>query len=185
MDALYRQTELIRALLRPANHTEAMLQAISDFLSVSYVTCEHASGLLALFKESEARTALFVKTYARIVDWHNMLHVLQRFTQPEMEILGKRIGFPNMFNEVMAANYYELDLSHPEQRWVVQELVHLGAVEPGVNMVEVSLQVRLRLLRLLPSVRSPPRPEGRVARRGLSTNAHKPTMHTISIPCRG
>jgi|LauGreDrversion2_3_1035106.scaffolds.fasta_scaffold62721_1 hypothetical protein len=69
-----------------------------------------------------------------------MLHVLTRFTQPELEILGKRIGYANMFHETMATNYYELDLAQPEQRWVAQELVHLGAVEPGTNMVEVSLQ---------------------------------------------
>ena len=42
--------------------------------------------------------------------------------------------------QVTAANYYELDLEDPEQRWVVQELVHLGCVEPGRNFVEVALQ---------------------------------------------
>lgn len=33
-----------------------------------------------------------------------------------------------------------MDLEDPEQRWVVQELVHLGCVEPGRNFVEVALQ---------------------------------------------
>jgi hypothetical protein len=55
-----------------------------------------------------------------------LTQVLQRYTQPEMKILGRRIGHANLFNEVMAANYYELDLSESEQRWVCQEHVHVA-----------------------------------------------------------
>jgi len=76
---------------------------------------------------------------------HNFTQLLQRYTQPEMKILGRRIGYANLFNEVMAANYYELDLSESEQRWVCQELVHLAAVEPGIHCIEVSLQVSRRM----------------------------------------
>jgi hypothetical protein len=36
----------------------------------------------------------------------------------------------------MACDYYELDLNDPEARWVCQELVHLGVIEPGENMGE-------------------------------------------------
>jgi len=63
MDALHRQVALIRALIRPADHSLAMLRACSDFLSQHHVTCEHVSELLQLFKEPEvpARTSLFVK----------------------------------------------------------------------------------------------------------------------------
>jgi len=140
MRALMRRIELIESLLQPEDQAQATLQAITDFLSAQYVTCEQACILLSLFRDSAPRTAFFVKAYARIVDWHNLLHILQRFTQSEIKILGRRIGYANLFNEVMAANYYELDLSDVEQRWVVQELVHLGAVEPGKNCVEVQLQ---------------------------------------------
>jgi hypothetical protein len=58
-----------------------------------------------------------------------------------MKILGRRIGYANHFNEIMAADYNELDLSEREQRWLRQELVHLAAVEPGINCIEVSLQL--------------------------------------------
>jgi len=41
---------------------------------------------------------------------------------------------------VMAVDYYELDLARQSHRWVMQELLHLAAVEPGNNMVECSLE---------------------------------------------
>ena len=68
-----------------------------------------------------------------------MAHILKRYTPEEVKILSKRIGYSNLFNEVMAPDYYELDLSDPEQRWVMQELVHLGNAEPGTNFVQVAL----------------------------------------------
>jgi len=40
----------------------------------------------------------------------------------------------------MAVDYYELDLARQSHRWVMQELLHLAAVEPGNNMVECSLE---------------------------------------------
>jgi hypothetical protein len=62
VDALHRQIALIRALIRPADHSLAILQVCSDFLSEHYVSCEQVCELIQLFKEPEARTSLLVKT---------------------------------------------------------------------------------------------------------------------------
>jgi hypothetical protein len=40
----------------------------------------------------------------------------------------------------MAVDYYELDLSQPEERFIAQELVHLAASEPGENCVNETLE---------------------------------------------
>jgi len=39
----------------------------------------------------------------------------------------------------VACDYYELELSDPEQRWICQEILHLGVIEPGENMGECML----------------------------------------------
>ena len=139
MAALIYRMQLISALLPPRDKENAMLQGVCDFLSECYITSEQLCALLDLFHAPQARIEVFVKAFARVVDWMNLSHVVSRFAQPEINVLGRRIGFVNLFNEVMAANYYELDLADAEHRWVAQELVHLGAVEPGKNCIEVQL----------------------------------------------
>jgi hypothetical protein len=49
-----------------------------------------------------------------------------------------------------AVDYYELDLSKASQRWVIQELIHLAAVEPGNNVVECTLEGMLNMHSTLP-----------------------------------
>lgn len=77
-NALLRRLELIKALLSEGDVADASLQALTDFLSMHYITCEQFCVLLSLFEASQARTSLFVRAFARIVDWHNLMHVLQR-----------------------------------------------------------------------------------------------------------
>ena len=92
VQALARRIEFLKALLLEQDHTQATMQAITDFLAANYISCQQLCDLLRYFHAPEPRTALFVKAYARIVDWHNLIHVLQRYTQPEIKTLGKRLG---------------------------------------------------------------------------------------------
>ena len=78
MNALLRRIELIKALLLQHEFADAALQALTDFLSLHYITCEQFCVLLSLFQESHPRTTLFVRAYARVIDWQNLMHVLQR-----------------------------------------------------------------------------------------------------------
>ena len=43
-----------------------------------------------------------------------------------------QIGRLNLFDQVSAVGYHELDLSDPEDRVVAQELVRLAVEEPGL-----------------------------------------------------
>jgi hypothetical protein len=48
----------------------------------------------------------------------------------------RRLGTFNLFQEAVAVDYWTLNLSMPEQKRILQELVYLGDLEPGKNFVE-------------------------------------------------
>ena len=50
-------------------------------------------------------------------------------------MLTQRLGAVNLFDHVMAVDYYELDASNDEDRWIMQEIVHFAVAEPGENCV--------------------------------------------------
>ncbi len=39
-------------------------------------------------------------------------------------MVKRRLGAVNIFDEVMAVGYYELDLASPDDRFTLQELLH-------------------------------------------------------------
>lgn len=47
---------------------------------------------------------------------------------------------PTSQTHTQAVDYYELDLARSSHRWVMQELLHLAAVEPGNNVVECTME---------------------------------------------
>ena len=71
---------------------------------------------------------LAVITYSRTIDWHGFFGYwgLYRkiFSIVERKWLAFRLGAANaMFDHCMAVDYYNMDMSNPEERVVVEELV--------------------------------------------------------------
>lgn len=109
---------------------------IRDWLNRKIVLCKQVEGLLMSLKRDKDRVELLIAAFARVLDWHGYSSLLSLISVSELTSLTQRIGMVNLFDEVMAVAFYELDLSVPEQRWVVQEIVHLAMVEPGENIIE-------------------------------------------------
>ena len=78
--ALKRRLQLIAALLPAHEAPGASLQALREFLARNYVSCEQLCELLQAAPGSLARTEVFVKAFARVVDWHNLVLVVLGFT---------------------------------------------------------------------------------------------------------
>ena len=102
-------------------------------------TCKQLRRLLRRLKTPLARVEIIVIGFARTVDWHSFKYIQHEVSVNEFKELRQRIGLVNMWDESMACDYYELDLEDPEQRWVCQEVLHLGSIEPGENMGESML----------------------------------------------
>ena len=99
-------------------------------------TCKQLRRLLRRIKTPLARVEIVVIGFCRTVDWHQFKFIQHELSVSEFKELRHRIGLVNMWDESVACDYYELDLSDPEKRWVCQELLHLGVIEPGQNMPE-------------------------------------------------
>ena len=121
--------------LKPLTEEDQIL-SVRNWLNKHVILCEQAEELLTMMKKQKARVEILVIVYARLLDWHGYTSLLSMISIAEMNMLVKRLGFVNLFDEVMAVGYYELDLALVEHRLVAQELVHLAMVEPGENMVD-------------------------------------------------
>lgn len=99
-----------------------------------YFSCEQVYRILTILTKPNLRVEICVVAYARVVDWHAYKNLELVLSSTEQKLLRDRIGVVNLFDETMAVGFYELDLSDREQRFVAQEIVHLGHVEPGENM---------------------------------------------------
>ena len=62
-----------------------------------------------------------VIAFARTLDWHGYANLAALLTVAEESHLHKRVGVTNLFDEINAVGYYELDLSIPDHRFVAQE----------------------------------------------------------------
>jgi hypothetical protein len=83
------------------------------------------------------RVEIFVIAYARTIDYLGFFGIYGMFkmdlSRPEQRMLQERLGMINMFHPDMACDYYELDFSDRQERWIMQEIVHLAIAEPGKN----------------------------------------------------
>ena len=99
-------------------------------------TCRQLASLLGLFHEPDLRVEVCVIGYSRTIDWHGFKNVTLALSLRELKQLHRRLGYVNLFDDVMAVDFYELDLEQPPERFVMQELLHLASVEPGDNMYD-------------------------------------------------
>jgi len=76
------------------------LVTIKDWLNRKVVLCEQVEELLTLFKRDRHRIDLMVAAYARVLDWHGYTSLLALISIAEFNMLVKRIGLVNLFDEV-------------------------------------------------------------------------------------
>jgi len=112
---------------------------IRQFSNTGFFTCEQIASLLGMFSQPTLRVELCVIAFARTIDWHGYPNVTYRLTPFEKRQLYVRVGLINVFDEMMAVDYYELDLAQSASRYVCQEMLHLAAAEPGNNVVGCTL----------------------------------------------
>ena len=113
---------------------------IRQYSNVGFFMVRQLAQLLKVVDSPSLKVEIAVIGYARSVDWHGYKNLMMNLSIPEVKMLEHRIGYINIFDDVMAVDYYELDLSRPSQRWVMQELIHLAAIEPGNNVVECTIE---------------------------------------------
>jgi hypothetical protein len=116
------------------------IRLLRRYSNTNVFTCQQLATLLSHFKGAELRTEVCVIGYARTVDWHGFRNVLTILQPGEIKILQNRIGAINLFDDVMAVGFYELDLARSTDRFVMQELLHLASIEPGNNIVDCTYQ---------------------------------------------
>jgi len=121
---------------------------VAEFRQMSNFHCfrtRHVQQLLALLghEYSNLRIEIVVTSLGRTIDFHGFFSIRGLFktdlTISERVQLHQRVGSVNMFDATMAIDYYELDLAHKDDRWLVQYLVHLATTEPGENCVNETM----------------------------------------------
>ena len=114
--------------------------AVRQYSNVGFFFVRQLARLLPLVQSSNFKVEICVIGYARTLDWHGYKNLLMNLSIPQVKLLEHRVGYINLFDDLMAVDYYELDLARSSHRWVMQELLHLAAVEPGNNVVECTLE---------------------------------------------
>ena len=112
------------------------IRLLRQYSNTNVFTCHQLATLLSYFKGAELRVEVCIIGYARMVDWHGFRNVVTTLQPGEFRTLQNRIGTINLFDDVMAVGFYELDLARSTDRFVMQELLHLASVEPGNNIVD-------------------------------------------------
>ncbi len=97
-------------------------------------TCTQAVRIMQYFRDDALKVESLVILFSRIVDYPGFQRLVKSLDWPKLSSLRKRIGSHNLFNDLNAVGFHELDLSDPQQRFVCGRLVDLAVVEPGENM---------------------------------------------------
>jgi Ran GTPase-activating protein (RanGAP) involved in mRNA processing and transport len=96
-----------------------------------------ACDIVSQLKDSALKVEAAICMFRRVRDWHGFEHtVFKRLGRTERIEFTRRIGSHNMYDEVCAVGYYELDLSKAGDRFIMGQLTRLAVLEPGENMVD-------------------------------------------------
>lgn len=123
---------------------QAMVKTLRDLSNSNYFTCKQIARMMGRFDPSRAadiRVEILVTCWARTIDWHGLSNVLNLLSAVEQAIVTRRLGPLQTFDEMMAVGFYELHLNNPSERFIFQELVHLGGKEgkdPSASMVQLN-----------------------------------------------
>jgi len=124
---------------------KSMMQILREVSNTLYFSCKQVARLIGRFdpaRSAEIRTEILVICWARIVDYHGLTNVLHLLTPKEQAVVMHRLGPLQTFDEMMAVGFYELNLGVPGERFVFQELVHLGGKEPGESILHLTIDGR-------------------------------------------
>ena len=124
----------------PGLTPQQQISVIRRYSNAALFTCQQLEKLLCLFDQPEMHVEVCVIGYARTIDWHCFKYVILTLEPRELKMFHHRIGFVNIFDDVMAVNFYELNLESNEDRFVMQELLHLASTETGNNMIDCTYQ---------------------------------------------
>lgn len=125
-------------LVSPSNK----LKILREVSNAHYFNCHQIAHLLARFKsakQANVRIEIVITCWSRTVDWHGLANILQVLTPFEYRVVVHRLGYVNVFDEVMAVSFWDLDLAVSGERFVFQELYHLMMNEPGQSIVNPSM----------------------------------------------
>jgi len=120
----------------------SMMQILREVSNTRYFSCKQVARLIGRFdpaRSAKIRTEILIICWARTVDYHGLTNVLNLLTPKEQSIVMHRLGPLQTFDEIMAVGFYELNLQVPRERFVFQELVHLGGKEPGESILHLTI----------------------------------------------
>jgi hypothetical protein len=128
--------QMLQSLQTPEMTDVQRIGTVRRYSNSELFTCQQLASILALIREPEQRVEVCVIGYARTSDWHGFKNVTFSLGPRELKQLHSRLGFINLFDDIVAVDFYELDLERSAERFVMQELLHLASVEPGDNIID-------------------------------------------------
>ena len=139
MEKWLSKSKLLRLTLMQPNRKLALLQEIA---MSKFFLCHQIVEMIMHFsptEHSEIRVEIFVLCWSRTIDWHGLRNVLAVMTPRERSALQYRIGALNLYDEMMAVGFYELELDRIDERFLFLEFIRLTQVEPGSMMSRLCL----------------------------------------------
>jgi hypothetical protein len=132
--------------LKNKSSSQDRLVEIRRISSIKYFNCLQAVALIELFenistKERYSRVEVAVCLFSRIIDWRGYKHVLGHVGAALAADVEYRIGRRNIYHDETASpiGWWALDLELEEDRWIMQELIHLAYCEPGNKMIDCTM----------------------------------------------
>jgi Ran GTPase-activating protein (RanGAP) involved in mRNA processing and transport len=112
-------------------------KALRALCNEKCVYMNDACDIVSQIKDSSLKVEAAICMFRRVRDWHGYGHtVFKRLSRTERVEFARRIGTHNLYDEICAVNYYELNLNNPGDRFVMGELTRLAVIEPGENMID-------------------------------------------------
>jgi Ran GTPase-activating protein (RanGAP) involved in mRNA processing and transport len=131
--AVVSEKHVLEFVIGPQDENEK-LDIFRRWSNVNIFTVNQAVRLLSVFSGDENRVEFCVIVFNRLLDWHGRLRLYHLLSISAMRMLTSRIGYQNMWDDVVAVQYHEYDLSIAAERFCVGRLVDLAVIEPGENM---------------------------------------------------
>lgn len=103
-----------------------VIQALRMFSNKCCFLRGQAKSIIQKLKHTTNRVEFAVMCFRRLRHRHNFHDLLPLFSRTEVALIQKRLGEHNIYDEVSAVAYYELDLTRADHRFICAELVYLA-----------------------------------------------------------
>ncbi len=131
--------------LRNLGNASGILIEIRQLSNDNVFTCLQVVALLEIFPIDSitryARVEVTVCLFSCILDWRGFRHVIRHVGAAFLGDIEHRLGRINIYcDEVVSpVGWWRLDMKLNEDRWLMQELVHLAHIEPGNAFLDFAL----------------------------------------------